>query len=219
MNRSGGAVSVAVIVPTPELLKQMLQEKPRCWTWVAFASVLFQRWAVLEPRKVQQVLAPPVESAGERKAASAVAQFMVQRVREIDDIAREMGAYLKTPTFTAAFGASGDEHDADAVGIIQAANDLGDHYDRLLTLAEECRRYSVPDQYAELARDCVRFANQHLQEFGGFVNDVLELLEDQQKQAMFGRNLLPANQLRIWTTTDDQLIWSILDRVRAIDTG
>jgi hypothetical protein len=216
MNRSGGAISVAVIVPTPELLKQMLLEKPPCWTWAAFASVLFQRWAVLEERKIEQVLGSPVQPTGELKTGLEVAKFIAQRMRDIDDIVREAGGYLKAPTFTAAFGASGDEHDADAVGIIQAANDLGDHYEHLLRLAEECRRYSVPDQYTELAHDCVRFANQPLQEFGRFVNDVLELLEDQQKRVMLGQDLIQADYLQIWTTTDDRLIWSILDRIQEI---
>jgi hypothetical protein len=36
-----GAVSVAVIVPTSELLKQMLHERLSRWTWAAFASVVF----------------------------------------------------------------------------------------------------------------------------------------------------------------------------------
>jgi hypothetical protein len=58
--RRSSAVSVAVIVPTPELLKQMVNEKPACWTWAAFASVVFQRWGALEVRKIDQVLGSPV---------------------------------------------------------------------------------------------------------------------------------------------------------------
>jgi hypothetical protein len=204
------------MVPTPELLKQMLQERPPCWTWAAFASVLFQRWAVLEARKVAQVLGSQAQSTGAPKTGADVAQVIAQRIRDIDDVVRKVGDYVKAPAFAAAFGASGDERDADAVGVIQAANDLGDHYEQLLRLAEECRSYSVPSQYAELAQDCTRFANQPLQEFGGFVNDVLEFLEDQQKRVMLHQELIPADQLQIWTTTDDRLIWSILDRIHAI---
>jgi hypothetical protein len=217
MNRSGGVVSVAVIVPTPELLKQMLQEKPPCWTWAAFASVLVQRWAVLEPRKVAQVLGAPVQSTGELTTGSKVAQFIAKRMRDIDDVVRELSGYLKTATFTAAFGTSTDERNADAVGIIAAANDLGDYYERLLVLAEECRRCSVPKQYTALVDDCVRFANQHLQDFGGFVDDVLEFLEDQQKRASSGQGLIPVEYLQMNVTTETRLIWSIQDRIRQID--
>jgi hypothetical protein len=197
MKRGSGAISVAVIVPTPELLKQMLLEKPPCWTWAAFASVLVQRWAVLEPRKVAQVLGAPAQWTGELATGSEVAGFIAKRMRDIDDVVRELTGYLKTRTFVAAFGASTDERDANAVGIIQAANDLGDYYERLLGLAEECRRRSAPEQYAALVEDCVRFANQHVQDFGGFVDDVLEFLEDQQKRVSSGQGLIPVEYLQI----------------------
>ncbi|WP_445168784.1 hypothetical protein ACTXG7_05330 [Mycolicibacterium sp. Dal123E01] len=75
----------------------------------------------------------------------------------------------------------------------------------------------MPDQYAELHSDCIRFTNQHLQDLGGFVNDVLEFLEDQQKRVMLGENLIPADYLQMRITTEAQLIWSIQDRIRAID--
>jgi hypothetical protein len=56
MTRSG-AVSIANIVHTPELLKRLLMEKPHGWEPAAFASVLFQRAAAVEERRIQQVLA------------------------------------------------------------------------------------------------------------------------------------------------------------------
>lgn len=98
-----------------------------------------------------------------------------------------------------------------------AANQLGDYYVRLLELAEDCRRYSVPEQYAELVRDCTRFVNQPLHDFGGFVNDVLERLEQLQKRVMLGQPYFRFEFVLLRTTTDDRLVWSILDRLQTID--
>jgi hypothetical protein len=216
MNRRG-AISVAVIVPTPELLERMLEEKPACWTWAAFASTVFQRWAAVEQRKVDQVLGSPVTPTHKLGTGSDVAQFVIGHMRDVDGIVAQVSAFLSGPAFREAFGAPDDEDSADAEGIIRAAHHLGDCYERLLELAEECRRCSVSAQYAELLHDCVRFVNQHLQDFGGFVNDILENLEDLQKRVMLGERLVHCQRPALHTNTDDRLIWSILDRVRTIE--
>jgi hypothetical protein len=215
--RRTGAVSAAIIVPTPELLKQMLQSKPACWTWAAFASVVFQRWAAVEERKVNQVLGSPVQPTGRLQTGLEVAQFVAQHMRAVDDLIAEVGVFLRAPAFTGAFGTTDDESTADAEGIVRAANQLGDYYERLLELAEECRTYSVPEQYAELVRDCTRFMNQPLQDFGGFVNDVLERLEELQKRVMLGQHHIRFEPVPLRTTTDDRLVWSIIDKLQTID--
>lgn len=215
--RRTGPVSAAIIVPTPELLKKMLQEKPACWTWAAFASVVFQRWASVEERKVIQVLGSPVQPTGRLQTGPDIAQFVAQHMRAVDDLIAEVGVFLRAPAFTEAFGTTDDENSADAEGIVRNANRLGDYYERLLELAEECRRYSVPEQYAELMRDCIRFVNQSLQDFAGFVNDVLERLEELQERVMLGQHYIRLGPLPLRTTTDDRLVWSIIDRLQTID--
>jgi len=213
--RRTSAVSVAVIVPTPELVKQMVHEKPACWTWAAFASVVFQRWAGLEERKVDQVLGSSVQSTGRLHTGPEVAEFVTRQMRAVDDIVAEVSVFLGSPTFAGAFGGAG-ENTADAEGIVRVANRLGDYYERLLELAEDCRSHSVPEQYAELVADCTRFVNRPLQDFGHFVNDVLERLEEQQKRVMLDQGV-HFDPVELRTTTDDRLMWSILDRLQAIE--
>lgn len=215
--RRTGAVSVAVIVPTPDLLKQMLQEKPACWTWAAFASVVFQRWAAVEERKINQVLGSPVQPTSRLQTGPEVALLVARHIRDADDLIAEVGVFLRAPNFTEVFGTTDDESTADAEGILRAANQLGDYYERLLEVAEDCRRYSVPVQYAELVRDCTRLVNQALQDFGGFVNDVLERLEELQRRVMLGQDNLQLEPVPLRTTTDDRLVWSILDRLQVIE--
>jgi len=213
--RRSSAVSVAVIVPTPELLKQMLDEKPACWTWAAFASVVFQRWAALEVRKVDQMLGSPVQSTGRLQTGPQVAQFVTRQMRAVDDIVAEVTRFLGSTAFAGAFGAPG-ENTADPEGIVRAANHLGDCYERLLEIAEDCRSRSVPEQYAELVGDCTRFANRPLQDFGRFVDGVLERLEEQQRRVMLNQGVM-FEPVELRTTTDDRLMWSILDRLQAIE--
>jgi hypothetical protein len=212
-----GVVSAAVIVPSPELLKQMLHEKPACWTWAAFASVLFQRWAAVEERKVNVVLGSPVTPTGQLLDGPSVAHFVGEHMRTVDDVIAEVGAFLGAPEFTEAFGTTDDEDNADAEGIVRAGHRLGDYYERLLETAEDCRRQSVPDEYAALVRDCTRFVSQPLQDFGGFVNDVLERLEVMQNRVMLGDYRLQFEQVPLRFTTDDRLLWSIMDRLQTID--
>ena len=194
---------------------QLLRERPVCWTWAAFAAVVFQRWASLEVRKIDLVLGSPVQSTGRLETGPEVAQFVVRQIRAVDDIIAEVTLFLSSTGFAEAFG-SPDENSADAEAVVRAANLLGDHYQRLLELGEACRSNSVAKQYEELVGDCTRFVNQALQDFGRFVNDVLERLEEQQRRVMLGQGLQfrPA-ELRI--TNDDRLMWSILDRLKEFE--
>jgi len=214
--RRTGAVSVAVIVPTSELLKQMLHEKPVYWTWAAFASVVFQRWAAVEERKIDQVLGSPVQPTGRLETGPEVARFVAQHMRAADDLIIEVGVYLSAPAFIGAFGTTNDENTADAEGIVRAADQMGDYYEGLLELAEDCRRYSVSEQYADLVRDCTRFLNEPLQDFGGFVNDVLERLEELQTRVMLGQPYIRVKPVPLRISTDDRPVWSILDRLQTI---
>lgn len=209
---------VADVVPTPELLDRMLVQKPRCWPWAAYASVLFQHWAALEERKVIQVLGEPVgPPTGWLESGAEVAAFVAHQVRAVDAIVMEAGAFLRSPLFLAVFGAPDDESTADAAGIVRAGRRLSGYYARLLEAAEECRRQAVADDDAPLLADCIRFVNQPLQDFNGYLNDVLERLEHQQKRAVAGRRPLTLPPLPLPVTTDDGVIWSILDRLQVVD--
>ncbi|AFM19001.1 hypothetical protein Mycch_4287 [Mycolicibacterium chubuense NBB4] len=207
---------VAQIVPTPELVEQVVREKLPCWAWAVFASVVFHRWAAVEERKIRQILGSPVRAEGRLSTGSDVARFAREQLRAVDDVVAEVEAYLSAPAFAASFGAPGDEREADAVRIVRAAHHLGDCYERLLALTETFRSHSVPAQYAALLSDCTRFVNQSLQDFCGFVNDVLERLEDLQRAVVKRHRPVRFEPIRLDTTTDDQLLWSIADRLQAI---
>jgi hypothetical protein len=86
--RSSDEVPTANIVPTSAALTQMLNEKPACWRFAAFASVLFQRWAAVEERRVRVVLgyrAGPSQLLG---TSSEVALVVLEYLRASDDSSR-----------------------------------------------------------------------------------------------------------------------------------
>lgn len=215
--RRSGAVSTANIVHTPELLDRLLKEKPACWAFAAFTSVVFQRWAAVEERRVEQVLGSPARTGTRLADGRALAQFVSQHVLAGDDLVKEVGIFMAAPTFMGVFGDQHDESTADAQGIVRVAHQLMDYYDRFLELAEECRRCAVPDQYADLIHDCTQFMNLPLRDFGDFINDILERFEDLQLCVARGHEGIDLEPVLLRTTTDDRLIWSMLDRVKAID--
>jgi hypothetical protein len=174
--------------------------------------VVFQRWAALEERKIAQVVGRAVHPAGRLRTGHDVAQFLTRHLRAADDVVAEAAAYLRAPEFTAVFGDGKDIADPD--GVVRAAHHLADLYERMLEIAENCRRRSVARQHVELLDGCTRFVNQHLQDFGGLINDVLERHDEMQRQLPSGASHL--EPIRLHTSTDEQLLGSILDQLHEL---
>jgi hypothetical protein len=210
-------VPTANIVPTLEALSQMLDQKPSCWRFAAFASILFQRWAAVEQRRVRLVLGYRADPSRRLRFNREVALFVAEQLRACDDLVKEVDAFMRAPTFMEVFGDPADESTADANGIVRIAHRLADYYDRFLELAEECRDCSVPGQYTELLRDCSRFMNLPVRDFGHFIDDVLVRFEELRVSVARGDDDVWLDPVLLRTTTDDHLIWSILDRLNEID--
>jgi hypothetical protein len=215
--RSSDEVPTANIVPTPAALAQMLNEKRSCWRFATFASILFQRWATVEERRVRVVLGYRADPSRQPNTSSEVALVVLEYLRASDDLVKEVDAFMRAPTFMGVFGDPSDESTADADGIVRTAHRLMDYYDRFLELAEQCRDCSVPTRYAELLRDCALLVNVPLRDFGAFVDDVLVRFEELRVNVARGHDDVWLEPVLLRTTTDDHLIWSILDRLNEID--
>jgi hypothetical protein len=210
-------VPTANIVPTLEALSQMLEKKPSCWRFAAFASILFQRWATVEERRVRVVLGYHADPSRRLCTNREVALFAAEQLRACDDLVKDLDVFMRAPTFMGVFGDPADESTADANGIVRIAHRLMDYYDRFLELAEECRDCSAPSRYAELLGDCARFVNLPLRDFGDFVDDVLVRFEELRANVARGNDDVWLEPVLLRTTTEDHLIWSILDRLNEID--
>jgi hypothetical protein len=214
--RRTNEVPTANIVYTPEAIAALLDERLNCWQWAAFASVVFQRMAAVEEWRLDLVLGSPAPPSRRLHSGRAVAQFVTRHVRAADDLVKDVGSCMAAPSFMGVFGDADDDRTADAEGIVRVAHELMDFYDRFLELAEECRRCSVPDQYASLLRDCTHFMTVPLRDFGHFINDVLERFEEMRLRVAAGQVDVQLDPVLLRTTTDDRLIWSILDRLQEL---
>ncbi|GFG55776.1 hypothetical protein MAGR_72170 [Mycolicibacterium agri] len=166
---------------------------------------------------MRQVLGARSPTGPHLNTGHAVKEFVSRHMRDCDDLTKQCHALLADPSFRDAFGAPDDESTADAAGIVRAANRVGDFYVRFLELAEECQRCSVPEQYTEFMDDCTRWMNLPLHDFGEFLNDVLMAFEELQRRVALGERYIRLDPVSLPMTTDDQLIWSIMDRLRAIN--
>jgi hypothetical protein len=211
------AVSVGVIVHTPQQVQRLIRQKPLCWTWAVFASVLFQRWAALEQRKVTQVLAEPVTPDGVLLGGPDVAQFVMAHVHSAQTAMTRVAGLVTDTAFAQAFGAPDGEDAADAEAIVAAAHEVGDCYQQVLESAEECRTWLAPGEYADLHADCVQLVNRCLQELAGFVNDVLGHVEFLQRMAILGELPPRFQPLRPRLRLDTRLLASIAARLREVN--
>ncbi|BBZ31883.1 hypothetical protein MCNF_04880 [Mycolicibacterium confluentis] len=191
----------------------MIRDKPECWTWAVFASVLFQRWAVLEERKVVQVMSTPVTPAGVLLEAPDVARFVTEHIRGAEVAIVKLIDCLNGPAFEAAFGAPDNEDAANAEAIVAAAHEFGDCYQQVLEIAEECRIWLTPGEFTDLLADTVQLINGFLQDLAGFVNDVLARLEDLQKLAMVNQRPSKFQPVLPQIVVDGQLLASIQKRL------
>ena len=78
---------------------------------------------------------------------------MTERMQELSQLVAQVEAFMLTPAFMEVFGSQGDESTADADGIMHVANRLMDYHERFLELAERCRDFQAPSEYADLLGD------------------------------------------------------------------
>jgi len=132
LDRAADYPKTATIVHTQADLDTLLAEKPPCWRWAAFASVLVQRRDRLRSRLRDDQLGYAAPS-GERAAGGAeVGRFVLDRMDEMIALIKHVEDFMLTPAFVGVFGEPGDESSADAEGIVHTANRLMDYHDRFL---------------------------------------------------------------------------------------
>lgn len=207
---------IADVVPTPDLVERMIRDRPVCWTWAAFASVLVHRWAALEERKIAQVLGSPVMPEGVLLSGPDVAWFVSERLSGAHNGVAKFASLLADRTFAGVFGAPDNEDGADGPAIVAAAHVFGDCYQQVLSNAELCRMWLPPNESTDLMADTVRLINGLVQDLAGFVNDVLLRLEDLQRLALQGRLPAAFEPLYLRLTVDERLAASIDERLEQL---
>ena len=142
---------IAGVAHTSAELSTLLADKPAGWRWAAFASVLVQRRAAVQSRLLDCELGYATPVGPGVNSGIEVASFATACMSELVRLVGQVEAFMLTPAFMGVFGKPGDERTADAEGIVHVANRLMDYHEQFLKLAERCRDFAAPTQYAGLA--------------------------------------------------------------------
>ena len=199
-------IPVAQVVHTQAELDVMIAEKPQCWRYAAFVSVLVQRRGAVAAR-LRDARLGFAEPSGETASTSyVVAHFFTDRMGELSEIVEGVDDFMLTPAFNEVFGDPHDGDSADADGIIHTANQLMDYHDRLLALSERCRSVTVPHRYAELQRDAALLMVIPLEGFNTFIEDFIGRISEMHDVARYARGDVQLDPVVLSITDDDELI-------------
>jgi hypothetical protein len=177
------ASELARVAATAEQLERLVTDKPPLWRWAVFTSVLLQRRNAVQPRlrKCASGYQPGLGLPLEGQQYSVLAW---QAMNDIADLVKQMEQFMLSPAFTGAFGAPGDEQDADADSIVHNANRLMDYHEDFLREAERCLQTPVETDAIEFAQDTGAFAMCPLVGYDQFIITMCNRVAE-------GRELLP----------------------------
>ncbi|MBS9535481.1 hypothetical protein KIH27_17995 [Mycobacterium sp. M1] len=164
-------VQVAAVAYTPEDLATLLADRPACWRYAVFASVLVQRRAALQPRLRDQELGYAPPSGGRLRVGFELGRYLYDLLEQMLALVEQAEVLMLSPGFTRMFGDPRDEDTADADAIVHAANRLMDLHERILGLAEKCRGVNAPIEHADVVRDCARVLDAPLEGYRRFVDE------------------------------------------------
>jgi len=199
-------IPVAEIVDTQAELDVMIAEKPQCWRYAAFVSVLVQRRAAVAARLRDARLGFAEPSGETASTGYVVAHFFTDRMAELSEIVEQVDDFMLSPAFNEVFGDPHDGDSADADGIVHTANRLMDYHDRLLALSERCRGVTVPHSYAELQRDAVLLMVIPLEGYTTFIDDFVGRISEMHDVARYAPGDVQLDPVLLSITDDDELI-------------
>lgn len=207
---------MAEIAHTPEALARLLDDKPACWQWAAFGSVLVQRRAAVATRLLAQELRIIVPKSRRLNSGREVRLFVRSRLADVTRLLKDLQAFDLTPAYMGVFGVQGDDSTVDAHGIVTVAHGLMDYHDQLIAIAEQYRRVSVPGKYAGLLRNCMVFMDSLLEGFGNFIDDYVIRVNKLREFAAFARGKVEFDPVPLYLDGDSEMIARITDKLRAI---
>jgi len=199
-------IEVADVAYTQAGLDAMLKQKPQCWRYAAFVSVLVQRRAAVGARLRDARLGFAEPSGETASTGFVVAHFFADRMGELSEIVEQVDDFMLTPAFSEVFGDPHDGDSADADGIIHTANRLMDYHDRLLALSERCRGVTVAHRYAELQRDAGLLMVIPLEGYTTFIDDFVGRVSEMHDVARYAPGDVQLDPVVLSITDDGELI-------------
>ncbi|AEF34628.1 conserved hypothetical protein [Mycolicibacter sinensis] len=202
----GDPADVAAVAYTADGLTTLLAERPACWRYAVFVSVLVQRYAVLQPRLRDQQLgyAPPKDAR--RYSGFALGQYLFGLLEQMSALLRQIEDLMLSPAFRRMFGDPTDERSADADAIMHAAHRLMDLHERLLELAESCRSTNTPVEYADVVRDCARVFDVPLEGYRRFIDEFVGRVAELRDVLPYARGTIEMDPVLLEMDDNDELL-------------
>ena len=206
----------ARVAETPAELQTLLAEKPLCWSWALFASVLVQRYAAVQPRLRQHRLRCAAPTGTRPESGIALASRLVDRLEHNLRVIDQLETLMRSPGFVGMFGDRADGSNADADTIVRAAEAMMDYHDQLLGLAEDVQRIPVGHEHTEFLRDCVQFMDMPLEAYRRFIDDMVERVIELPGLLRWGPVPVRPDPVQWEVDGDDPILAKVFTQLREI---
>jgi hypothetical protein len=103
------STQVAAVAYTADDLAKLVRERPPCWRWAAFASVLVQRRAALQARLHDSALGFTTPTGVRLHSGAEVKYFVTERMDELSQLVEQVENFMLAPAFVGMFGDPDDE--------------------------------------------------------------------------------------------------------------
>lgn len=198
--------AIAAVAYTPEDLTALLAERPACWRYAAFVSVLVQRRAALQPRLRDQQLGYAPKRGARIYTDFQLGQYLYDLLDQMLVLINQVEELMLTPAFTRMFGDPTDETTADADAIVHAAHRLMDLHERLLSLAERCRDVNAPSEHTGVVRDCARVLDIPLEGYRRFIDEFVVRVGELPEVLPYARGTIQMDPVMLEMQDSDGLI-------------
>lgn len=216
---TGEEPAVAAVAYTADGLDALLADRPACWRYAVFASVLVQRRAALQARLRDQRLSYAPPTGVHIHTGFQLGQYLFGLLEKMLALIHQVEALMLSPSFTSMFGDPRDETTADADGIVHAANRLMDLHERLLTLAENCRGVDAPGEYADVIGDCGRLLDVPLEGYRRFIDEFVVRVGELPEVLRYARGTVAVDPVMLEIDDSDELRDKAFAGIRALSSG
>ncbi len=210
----GDDLVVATVVHTPSELTSMLADKPPACRYAAFISILAQRRAVVAAR-IRDARMGFARPTGEITGTDIEAGlFFSDRLSDLSRLIGQIDGFMLSPAFQGVFGDR--EENADADGIVHAAERLMDYHDQMLAVTEWCRRVRVPWSCADLQRDMGLLTVIPVDGFETFIEDFTDRIAESADVARYATGDVQLDPVMFSVVDDDDLLGRVSTRLQQI---
>jgi hypothetical protein len=198
--------AIAAVAYTPEDLSALLAERPACWRYAAFVSVLVQRRATLLSRLRDQQLGYAPKRGMRVYTGYQLGQHMIDLLEQMAALLVQIEDLMLTPAFRRMFGDPTDETTADADAIVHAAHRLMDLHEQLLSLAERCRGVDGPSEHADVVRDCARVLDVPLEAYRKFIDEFVARIAELPNVLPYARGTVQLDPVMLEIDDNDEVL-------------